>query len=112
MMTQMYYVFGKDIKTTGVLDNIFHNVASDVMTLEVYGNFTGEILIEGRVDKNNENFSQISGILNIGDFSIVNSITSTGIFQYSIDGLRDIRVNVKSINGSANITAKMTSSAE
>lgn len=111
MMTQMYYVFGKDIKATGVLDNIFHNVASDVMTLEVYGNFTGEISIEGRVDKNNENFSPISGI-NIGDFSIANSIVSTGIFQYSIDGLRDIRVNIKSISGSANITAKITNSAE
>lgn len=112
MMTQMYYVFAKDIKTPGIIsENIFHNTSSDMMTLDVYGDFSGEISIEARVDKNNDSFNQISGI-NIGDFSIANTIKSNGIYQYAIDGIRDVRVNVLNITGMVNITAKITNSLE
>jgi hypothetical protein len=110
-MTQTHYIFGRDIKDAGVLDNIFHNISSDIMSLEVYGNFSGIISVEAKLDKNNEEFIPIVGI-DMSELSLAKTINKNGIYQYSIEGINDIRINVKDISGNANITAKMINSAE
>ena len=53
MVPQIHYVFGKNINETGVLPNVYHNTIADVLSLEVSGEFSGVIKVEGRVDKEN-----------------------------------------------------------
>lgn len=112
MLTQMHYVFGKNINTSGILSNVFYNNIADVLSLEVAGDFEGEIVLEGKIDKDLDEYVMISGI-NLTNFEITNTIKNKCIVEYGIEGLQYIRVNIKSLtSGSVNIIGRIINTAE
>lgn len=110
MVPQIHYVFGKNINTAGILPNVYHNTIADVLSLEVSGEFTGVIKVEGRVNKENTDYTVIAGI-NMSEFIIAKTITEIGIYEYGIEGIQDIRVNIESISGNVTILGRFVNTA-
>lgn len=110
MVPQIHYVFGKNINEAGVLPNVYHNTTADVLSLEVSGEFSGVIKVEGRVDKENENYTAIAGV-DMGEFLVAKTITKTGIYEYGVEGIQDVRINIESISGNINIFGRFVNTA-
>ena len=110
MLPQIHYVFGKNINTPGVLPNVYHNTQADVLSLEVSGTFEGVIKVEGRVNKENNDYTTLAGI-NMSEFTIAKQIVDIGIYEYGVEGIQDIRINIESISGDATILGRFVNTA-
>lgn len=110
MVVQTHFVFGRDITAAGVRKEEFCNSISDVCSIDVSGDFSGEITIEGRLDKNGDNYITLTGI-DLSSFQLVKSITGKGIYEFSVEGIQYVRVNVKSITGTATIIGRFINTA-
>ena len=88
----------------------------NIITIEVKNSASIEMYIDGCVidrdadgkdlDDDEMQWIPISAI-NVSDFSIVNSITTNGIYQFSLQGLIRIRARVVSVSGNAQIVGIM-----
>ena len=110
MVVQSHFVFGRDIKEAGIRKEEFCNTLSDVCSLDVSGDFSGEIVIEGKLDKNTDNYIALTGI-DLKSFSLINSISGKGIYEFSVEGIQYVRVNIKSISGTATIVGRFVNTA-
>ena len=110
MIVQAHFVFGRNIESAGIRDEVYHNTIADVCSIEVSGDFSGEIVVEGKVDKNEDNYIALTGI-NLSTFSLMKSITGKGVYEFSVEGIQYVRVNVKSISGSANVMGRFVNTA-
>lgn len=98
MIIQKKIIFCQN-QTSSFISNSVFNVKSDLLTMTVEGSFTnGNIKLEGRESESNT-WVSLAGI-NISNFSVAKSgITSTGIYEFSIAGIRELRVNVEQVAG-------------
>ena len=110
MVVQSHFVFGRNIKEVGIRKEEYCNILSDVCSLDVSGDFSGEIIIEGKLDKNGDNYTPLVGI-DLSSFSLVKSISKKGIYEFSVEGVQYVRVNIKSISGTANIVGRFINTA-
>lgn len=110
MVVQSHFVFGRDIKEIGIRKEEYCNTIADICSIDVSGDFSGEIIIEGKLDKNEDNYIALRGI-DLSSFSLINSITKKGIYEFSVEGIQYVRVNIKSISGTANIIGRFINTA-
>ena len=69
MVVQSHFVFGRDIKEAGVRKEEYCNSLADVCSIDISGDFSGEITVEGKLDKNGENYITLTGI-DLSSFSL------------------------------------------
>ena len=110
MVVQSHFVFGRDIKEAGVRKEEYYNSLADVCSIDISGDFSGEITVEGKLDKNGENYITLTGI-DLSSFSLTNSISKKGIYEFSVEGIQYVRVNIKSISGTATIIGRFVNTA-
>jgi hypothetical protein len=110
MVVQSHFVFGRDIKDAGVRKEEYCNTVADVCSIDISGDFSGEIIVEGKLDKNCDNYIALTGI-DLSSFSLINSISKKGIYEFSVEGIQYVRINVKSISGTANIIGRFINTA-
>lgn len=78
---------------------VITSTQGDVLTLEVSGNGSGVSLeVSGLVDIDSEVYTPLAGI-NLTNFDIANTISGNGIYQYGVDGVARIKVELKAISG-------------
>jgi hypothetical protein len=105
MRIQSNFKFLTAVTTTAV-SNTFTNSICDGLTLQITGTHSGAtILVEGQVspDSTLTNWVALS-VINLNDFSVVDSITANGVYQVGIAGISQIRVVVSAIS-SGTVTA-------
>lgn len=110
MVVQEHFIFGKNIGSAGILDAEYHNTLSDVCSIDISGDFTGEIIIEGKLDKQINNYIGLTGI-DLSSFSLIKTIKASGVYEFSVEGIQYVRVNIKSISGTATIISRFVNTA-
>lgn len=100
--------------TSASQSSVYINSACDSCTVQVYGTATAmKVQIQGMTDIASNSWNNL-GIINMSDFSITDGddgITSNGIYSVMIEGVTQIRVNVASVTGSLNVTAKFANTS-
>ena len=76
---------------------IIDTTMSDIIKIQIAGIGNCDIKIYGRLT-NLIDFSELTIIKDI-DYSLINSISEKGIYTVSVEGLKDIKININSING-------------
>lgn len=75
---------------------------ANLLILEVSGSGTFGIDVMVNVDIANDTFNTFKGI-KMNDLSLVESISSAGVYQYDISGASKVKLNLKNISG-GNVT--------
>jgi hypothetical protein len=84
-----------------IVSNSFSNATGDTLTLQISG-ADGVYRLEGRNSSKGDWFP-LAGI-NLSDFSAARgSFTKAGIYEIGIVGIRELRVNVESVQGEVTI---------
>ena len=47
----------------------------------------------------------------MGEFLVAKTITKTGIYEYGVEGIQDVRINIESISGNINIFGRFVNTA-
>lgn len=92
-----------------VTSNAYLNSNAESATLQISGDFTsGSFVVEGKTDSESTAWETLAGI-NLSDFSVSgSSITEKGIYQFGVDGIRQIRVRSVSVSGgTATVVGRM-----
>lgn len=101
-----------DNKTTPMVSKHYSNASSDILDVQVDGNFMGLIKVEGRLHQHGA-WVSLAGI-NLSNFASANDgIKAPGLYEFSVIGVREIRVNVESLAGGAiSVYGQLISSEE
>lgn len=101
-----------DNKTTPMVSKHYSNASSDVLEVQVDGDFTGLIKVEGRL-RHHGTWVSLAGI-NLSNFtSVSEGIDAPGLYEFSVIGIREIRVNVETLAGGAiSVYGQLISSEE
>lgn len=84
------------------------NNLCNLLTVQVYGSFTAaQICVEGMTAVGSGQWEKVAVVdKNLNEPVIgTDGITAAGIYQAAIEGLRNVRINVVSVTGAANIDA-------
>lgn len=87
---------------TAVESDVLEISKANLLILEVSGNGTFGIDVMVNVDVTNDTFNTFKGI-KMNDLSLVESISTVGIYQYDISGASKVKLNLKNISG-GNVT--------
>lgn len=71
---------------------------ANTLTIEVSGEATFNLEVMGTLGVSQENFTSLQGI-RINDFSVVGTISTTGIYEYDVSGISKIQLNLASVSG-------------
>ena len=98
--------------TTPMVSKQYPNASSDILDVQVDGSFTGLIKVEGRLHRHGA-WVSLAGI-NLSNFASANGgLKAPGLYEFSVIGIREIRVNVESLSGGAvSVFGQMISSEE
>lgn len=97
--------------SSSMVSEEIYNSKADILTLEVSGSSGGcSIVVEGKVNTKATVWNLISGI-NLSDYTILSEdgMTNNGIYQFGIDGIQLIRVNVITSDGAISVYGRATS---
>lgn len=95
-------LFFDNTSQTGDSENMI-NTKGGVLTIQVFGETSSlSASVLGKVDIQNGDFVPLAGI-NMSDYSLANTITAKGIYEYDISGIRLIKVNLASTDGNVSI---------
>lgn len=89
------FVFFKDETAAKVSDNELYINGNESLIVTMEG--SGEVDIEGLADNNGTEWYPLA-LINKSDFSIHESLTTSGIYSCSVDGYWKVRANAKSID--------------
>ena len=111
MIIQKTITFCKN-QTSPLISNSYFNSLSDVLDIQINGVFnSGLIKVEAR-NISNGDWVSLAGI-NLSDFSIAkNGITKSGLYEFSVVGAREIRINVEEISGEVTVHGQLISTEE
>lgn len=112
MVIQDNIKFAREETAPG-LSNTFFNGTSDVLSLEITGTFTSAVvMIEGRISTFGD-WVPLAAV-SLSDYSAYkNGITAPGIYEISIISIRELRLNIASIEGGdINVIGQLISSEE
>lgn len=87
---------------TAVESDVLEISKANLLILEVSGSGTFGIDVMVNVDIANDTFNTFKGI-KMNDLSLVESISSAGVYQYDISGASKVKLNLKNISG-GNVT--------
>lgn len=91
--------------------SVYTNTSCDLCSVQVYGTATAmKVQVQGMVDMESETWENLA-VTNMSDFSVIegdDGITASGIYSATIKGVTRIRVNVASVTGTLNVTAKIS----
>ncbi len=94
--------------TADAVSKSFHNNGYDRLTLEVSGSGSGTLTIEGCINTQNADGAPLDDsdcswtstkALDINDYEMKDTITSTGVYQIVITGLSRVRIKAESVSG-------------
>lgn len=90
--------FFDEATSTGVSKTMI-NTKGGILTIQATGTANAfEFTVSGCVNLESNLFEPIKGI-NISDFSLAETVKENGIYEYDISGIRQLRVNISSIDG-------------
>lgn len=85
--------------TESELSEAMINVKGGILTIQATGTATSfEYEVLGCLNTQSEQFVALSGV-NVSNFSIYNVVNEKGIYEYDINGIRQIKVLITSIEG-------------
>ena len=111
-LDQKKFPFFRGVSEAAVSD-IFNNNMYDSLTLEITGAESIQLRVQGCINVEDANKNPIPeenlewndlGLINIKNFTVVESATVNGIYCIGIGGLTKIRVVIESVTGSATVT--------
>ena len=99
-------------QTAPFISNVYFNPLSDVLSIQVDGDFSEAIIkLEGR--SNNTNLWVSLAGINLSDFSVAKKgISQPGLYEFGVIGIREFRINVEQINGSVTISGQLINAEE
>lgn len=75
------------------------NSRADTLCVEVTGSATAiQLTVLGLVDYKQEEYTTLSGI-SLNDYSVVQTITEKGIYQFPIEGLAHFKLKLAAVSG-------------
>lgn len=96
-------------ESSSYVSRTFFNAAGDALTVQVDG-ANGKYYIEGRTHSSME-WVPLAAI-NLQDFTVASSITTPGIYEMGISGIRELRARIEEVNGLVTIAGQIISSEE
>lgn len=110
MVIQKNIEFLKGMSTPTV-SKTFPNSTGDILSVQLSGDFSGAIHIEGR-NRPNSDWVPLAGI-NLSDFSVArNGFTRAGLYEISIVGIREFRARVDGVDGNIALSGQIISTEE
>lgn len=90
------------------VSEIYTNNNSNLFTVQVSGNFiTVNINIEGRLDIENGEWVQL-GNINLTNFDNSTTLNGSGLYNISVAGVEQIRINITQVDGTVNVFGRFT----
>ena len=102
MQTIKNWVFYKDASATSTSADMkpYVNVQADLLAVEVSGTATSmTIKMQGRSNNENNNEWFDLACVDATTFDVKQSISSTGIYNVAIDGIKEVRANITAVSG-------------
>lgn len=110
MVIQKNIEFLKGMSTPTV-SKTFPNSTGDILSVQLSGDFSGAVHIEGR-NRYNGDWISLAGI-SVSDFSVArNGFTSAGIYEIGIVGIREIRARIDEVEGNIALSGQIISTEE
>ena len=105
MVPQKNFMFA-DKATEAFISNDCINQTSDIMDLQLSGNFTScNVVLKGKVDINAD-YEPLM-VINLGKFTAVDAMEEAGIYEAAISGLQMLQVEIVSVEGEITIVGRM-----
>lgn len=83
------------------------NKRGDTLTVQIEGNFNGEVKVVGCSDLEANEFHYISGF--DSSFNIIDTMSTNGIYTFPIDGMGKFRIEVASLySGTVSVFCRVT----
>lgn len=100
--------------TAATVSTVFDNNECDLCTVQVFGTATAmQVKIQGLTDTDSEDWQDIA-FFDLTDLSLTegdDGITETGVYEASIAGLTQVRLNLISVTGTISATAAFTNTS-
>lgn len=110
MVIQKNIEFFKGMNTPTV-SKTFPNATGDILSLQISGDFSGVVHLEGRNNRNGD-WVSLAGI-NLSDFSVArNGFTASGMYEIGIVGIRELRGRIESTSGNVSMFGQIISTEE
>ena len=96
--------------TSASTSSVYTNSSCDLCSVQVFGTATAmKVQVQGMTDIASETWEDLA-VFNMSDLSLVegdDGITEAGIYSVMVEGVTQIRINVASVTGTLNVTAKL-----
>ena len=96
--------------TSASTSSVYTNSSCDLCSVQVFGTATAmKVQVQGMTDIASETWEDLA-VFNMSDLSLVegdDGITEAGIYSVMVEGVTQIRINVVSVTGTLNVTAKL-----
>ena len=100
--------------TSAGTSSVYVNNTCDLCSVQVFGTATAmKVQIQGMMDIASETWENLA-LFNNSDLTLIegdDGITSAGIYSVMIDGVTQVRINVASVTGTVNVTAKFANTS-
>lgn len=104
----------ENISAPEVSQVVVNNVCN-LLTVQVYGSFSAaQIFVEGLTAVNSGQWEKVAVVDKKLNEPVVGTdgITSAGIYQVAIEGLKNVRINIASVTGSVSIDAVFSAASD
>ena len=95
--------------SAAAVSDVFVNSLCDLCSVQVYGTATAmKVKVQGMTDAASETWVDLA-VFDNSDLTLAegdDGITEAGIYSATIDGVTQVRINVVSVTGTLNVTAK------
>lgn len=95
--------------TAASTSSVYTNSSCDLCSVQVFGTATAmKVQVQGMTDIASETWEDLA-VFNMSDLSLVegdDGITEAGIYSVMVEGVTQVRINVASVTGTLNVTAK------
>lgn len=101
MQPKTNWIFYKNASAASTAADMkpFINITSDVMAVEIRGDASFTVKMQGRTDIQNGGEWEDLAAIKLSDFSAGAALTQPGIYEIGIEGLQEVRANITSISG-------------
>lgn len=95
--------------TSASQSSVFTNNQCDLCTVQVFGTATAmKVQVQGMTDIDSDEWQNLA-VFDNSDLSLTegdDGITAKGIYSAMVEGVTQVRINVASVTGTLNVTAK------
>ena len=100
--------------TSAGTSSVYVNNTCDLCSVQVFGTATAmKVQVQGMTDAESETWVDLA-VFDNSDLTLTegnDGITSAGIYSVMIDGVTQVRINVASVTGTVNVTAKFANTS-